>query len=165
MASRTKYAVDVFLDPSSPPTENKGVIWDATSGSFGLGDAGGSGLTTCSLNVSYNGAVTSDKYIWVSGIDLADNSCIKGELWGKVKDNTRYQMARIVVGFEDQDDTTTRITVKEDVRYPDSKIIYNINSFDTAFQSPTDLKITWTQYTMGVDATTNVDYCFNYVVF
>jgi len=165
----TKYEVDVLLDPENFPTEDQVVIWDYSSGSFALTSSfeggGGSGFTTCSLNVSYNGSVISDKYIWIENIDLADNSCIKGELWGKVQDGSRYQMARIVVGFKGQDDASTRITVKEDVRYPDSKIIYNINSFDTAFQSPTDLKITWTQYTTGASSAQDVDYCFNYVVF
>lgn len=164
MPSRTKYTVDVFLDPASPPTSNKGVIWDADSGSFGLGDSGGSGLTTCSLNESHS---TGTRYIYIDNIDLSagGDHCIKGELHGTVKDNSRYQIARIVVGFFNNTNNTTKITVKEDVRYPDSKVIYNINSFTPAWQSATQLRIDFTQYTTGPTSDYTVDYCFNYILF
>jgi len=168
MPSRTKYTVDVLFDPASTPGEDKSVIWNESSGSFALGDApgGGTGFTTCSYDESYTAGT---RYIYIDDIDTTsppgNNSCIKGELYGRVKDGTRYQVARIVVGFFDNSNGTTKITVKEDVRYPDSKVIYNINSFTPAWQSATQLRIEYSQYTMGSTDSQNVDYCFNYVVF
>jgi len=39
--NRTKYAVDVLLDPENFPTSDKSVIWDTSSGSFALGTSSG----------------------------------------------------------------------------------------------------------------------------
>jgi hypothetical protein len=166
--SKTKYVVSVPLSGSELPTENKSVIWEATSGSFALGDTpgGGSGLTTCSYDFTANGGNVS---IYIDNVDTTGPSedgghtCIKGELTGKVKGGSRWQIARVIVGFHD---AGSRTVVKEDARYPDGKSIYNINSFSTTFSNETTAKISFTQYDVGnPGATFNVDYCFNYVLF
>ena len=168
--SKTKYVVSVPLSGSELPTENKSVIWEATSGSFALGDTpgGGSGLTTCSYDLSANGGTIS---IYIDDVDTTGESengghtCIKGELTGKVKDGSRWQIARIVVGFYDNGSTEIRTVVKEDARYPDGKSIYNINSFNASFADSTTARINFFQYNVGSPTTQNVDYCFNYVLF
>lgn len=167
--SITKYVVSVPLSGSELPTENKSVIWDYTSGSFALGDSGGSGLTTCSFDQTANGGTVS---IYIDNVDITGDTqdgghgCIKGELTGKVKGGSRWQIARVIVGFYDNGPTEIKTVVKEDARYPDGKSIYNINSFSTSFpNSGTTAKISFTQYDVGTDPDDNVDYCFNYVLF
>jgi len=164
--SITKYVVSVPLSGSELPTENKSVIWDSGSGVFALGDV--SGLTTCSFNETAD-AGTVD--IFISNVNTTGNTqdgghgCIKGELTGKVKSGGRWQIARVIIGFYDNDILEIRTVVKEDARYPDGKSIYNINSFNTTFDDPTTAKISFTQYDVGTPGTDNVDYCFNYVLF
>lgn len=166
--SITKYVVSVPLSGNSlPTTENKNVIWDYSSGSFALGDSGGSGLTTCSFNETANGGTVS---IYIDNVDITGDTqdgghgCIKGELTGKVKGGSRWQIARVIVGFYNDSSTEIKTVVKEDARYPDGKSIYNINSFSTTFSNTTAI-ISFTQYDVGTPSGDNVDYCFNYVLF
>ena len=169
-SNSTKYAVDVLLNPESFPTEDKSVIWDNASGSFALGDApGGGGGTTISQVEQEDSGV---KVLGYDGsnlipIDFTSNTILVGELSARVNDNSRFQTARIVVGWTQESDPTFKISTVEDVRYPSSKVIFNINGMTPTYVSgpPTALYITFTQYKMGTTDSQNVTYTFNYRVF
>ena len=167
----TKYAVDVLLNPESFPTEDKSVIWDNASGSFALGDApgGGGGTTISQVEQEDAGA----KVLGFSNptnlipLDFSSNTILVGELSARVNDNSRFQTARIVVGWTQESAPTFKISTVEDVRYPSSKVIFNINGMTPtkAAGPPTALYISFTQYKMGTTDSQNVTYTFNYRVF
>lgn len=169
-SNSTKYAVDVLLNPESFPTEDKSVIWDNAAGSFALGDApGGGGGTTISQVEQEDSGV---KVLGYDGsnlipIDFTSNTILVGELSARVNDNSRFQTVRIVVGWTQGSDPTFKISTVEDVRYPSSKVIFNINGMNPSdfVGSPTALYITFTQYKMGTTDSQNVTYTFNYRVF
>ena len=173
-SNSTKYAVDVLLNPESFPTEDKSVIWDNASGSFALGDApGGGGGTTISQveqetsGIKVLGVDTSQSPNNLIPIDFTSNTILVGELSARVNDNSRFQTARIVVGWTQESSPTFKISTVEDVRYPSQKVIFNINGMtpDNISASPTAFKISFTQYTMGASDSQNVTYTFNYRVF
>ena len=170
----TKYAVDVLLNPEDFPTEDKSVIWDNASGSFALGDApgGGGGGTTITQTESAAAAVkvlgfSSPPATNLIPIDFTSNTILVGELSARVNDNSRFQTVRIVVGWTQESSPTFKISTVEDVRYPSSKVIFNINGMTPSKVSatPTALYITLTQYKMGTTTSQNVTYTFNYRVF
>lgn len=173
--NRTKYAVDVLLNPESFPTEDKSVIWDNASGSFALGDApgGGGGGTTITqveqedLGGKILGYDASQSPSNLIPIDFTSNNILVGELSARVNDNSRFQTARIVVGWTQESSPTFKISTVEDVRYPSQKVIFNINGMTptNAAGPPTALYISFTQYKMGTTNSQNVTYTFNYRVF
>lgn len=160
-SSDVKYHVKVGLDPTSPPDSNKLVIWSGSSGHFALSEESAP-TTVCILDQDQS---SGNRTMTISGISSSDNSCLKGEIWGKVQDGSRYQLARVVIGWKDNTSADTNITVVEDVRYPDSRVIYNINSFAVTWSATDTFLITFTQYTTGGTPSERVDYCLNYIVF
>ncbi len=157
--SDIKYHVKVGLDPISPPDKNKLVIWSGSSGHFALSNE--SAPTTICLTY---GQSTGTKSFNITNLSSTNDTVLKGEFTAKVQDGTRYQISRIIIGWK-ANDNTTNISTVEDVRYPDSKIIYNINSFAATWSGTDEIILQWTQYTMGNSVAQSVDYCLNYITF
>ena len=174
-SNSTKYAVDVLLNPEDFPTEDKSVIWDNASGSFALGDApGGGGGTTITQVESQTAHIfilgyDTDSNQFTIPVDFSSTSILVGELSARVNDNSRFQTARIVVGWtQEQDPSNLRISTVEDVRYPSQKVIFNINGLSPTVNVvtlPYGLIIYGTQYKMGTSTAQKVTYTFNYRVF
>jgi hypothetical protein len=158
--SDINYNVKVQLDATDIPTKNKLVIWSGSAENFALSNE--SAPTTICTTSDQN---VGSKSLVITSLSSANDTILKGELTAKVQDGTRYQISRIIIGWKDNTTSTTNISVVEDVRYPDSKIIYSINSFAATWGGNDTITLTWTQYTMGSTSDQSVDYCLNYITF
>ena len=157
----TKYGVSVPLDPTSPPTADQKVIWDSSAGRFDLAATEAGSVLQCTA--AQNPTAGTINYV-VSGVSDTTNSILTGQFYGKVSDGSRYQIVDMTIGWEDNDDTTTTISIVEKARYPESRVIFNINSFSVSWDSTTQFTISWSQFLVGSNPTT-VTYCMNYLVF
>jgi hypothetical protein len=76
-SNRTKYAVDVLLNPENFPSSDQSVIWDTSSGSFALGDApgGGSGEVGQSIGITPKG---TDQFFVTSRVNDGTVTVVSG---------------------------------------------------------------------------------------
>ncbi len=158
----TKYTVGVPLNPTDLPITNQTVIWKATEGAFNIIPSPSQNILTClAAQAPTAGTITFN----IPDISSSDMACLKGQLYGKVSNGSRFQLATVVIGWATNSDSSTRITVTEDLRYPETRLIYNINSFEISWGGNTDqFDITWSQYTVGSSPLT-ITYCMDYIVF
>ena len=157
--SDINYNVKVQLDATDIPTKNKLVIWSGSAENFALSNESAP-TTICSTYDQNVGTKTFN----ITNLSSTNDTVLKGEFTAKVQDGSRYQISRIIIGWK-ANDSTTNISTVEDVRYPDSKIIYNINSFAATWSGTDEIILTWAQYTMGSTSDQSVDYCLNYITF
>tara|TARA_R110000782_G_scaffold116906_1_gene206966 strand:+ start:743 stop:1252 length:510 start_codon:yes stop_codon:yes gene_type:complete len=162
------YNVKVELNPNSFPQTDKNVIWDTSSGSFALGGQ----VQTTGTTVEFLGPDSADV---VYSLDITtpnlniDYNTLKGELFGIDSGGQHYQTARVVVSWLNHpyttNNTTARIVV-ENNRYPENRVLYNINNFTVSWDTSdyNSFGLRFYQY-VPPTAATQPSYKLNYILF